>query len=105
MFGDMLGGMEEKQKALKVKLETIEVEGSAGDGAVKVTSNANRKLTNIHIDPTKIDIADQEALEDLILVAANRALELAVEKEAAETEGLLKDILPPGLGGLSNLFG
>lgn len=105
MFGDMLGGMEEKQKAMKEKLNTITVEASAGDGAVKVISTANRKITNVHIDKSKIDLTDSEELEDLLLVAINRALELAEEKEQSEAEGLLKDMLPPGMGGLSDLFG
>jgi len=105
MFGDLLGNLEEKQKEMKVKLAGIFVNAEAGDGAVKVTANANREITNIAINAEKVDLTDAEALEDFILVATNRALELAAEKEAAESQNLMKDMLPPGMGNLPNMFG
>jgi DNA-binding protein YbaB len=49
-----------------------------------------------------MDLTDKEELEDLLLVAINRVLELAEEKAGVETQSLLKDMMPPGLG---NLFG
>lgn len=105
MFGDLLGNLEEKQKEMKAKLADIFVNAEAGDGAVKITANANREITNIAIDPEKFDATDTEALEDFILVATNRALTLAAEKEAAESQNLMKDMLPPGMGDLPNMFG
>ncbi len=105
MFGDLLGNMEEKQKAMKEKLSTMMVVGEAGEGAVKVTSNANREITNISINKDAIDLEDMEQLEDLVLIAVNRALEKAAEKEAIEGQNLMKDMMPPGLGGLGDLFG
>lgn len=104
MFGDLLGNLEEKQKAMKAKLAEIFVEAEAGDGAIKVTANANRTITNLSIDASKIDATDTEALEDLILVATNRVLEMAKEKEEAESQNLMKDMLP-GMGNLPNIFG
>ena len=41
----------------------------------------------------------------MILSAINNALAKASEKEQAEAQGMVKDMLPPGLGGLGNLFG
>ena len=105
MFGDLLGNMEEKQKALKEKLSTMKSVGEAGEGAVKVTSNANREITNISINKESIDLEDMEQLEDLVLIAVNRALEKAAEIEAVEGQKLMQDMMPPGMGGLSGLFG
>ena len=105
MFGNPFGNFQEKQEELKQKLQEIEVEAEAGDGAVKITANAARQILNIQIDSTKIDPSDTENLEDLILVAINRVIKLATEKELAESQAMLKDILPPGLGGLGKLFG
>lgn len=105
MFGNAFGNFQEKQEELKAKLQEIEVEAEAGDGAVKVTANAARQILNIDIDHDKIDLSDKEGLEDLILVAINRVIKLAAEKELAESQAMLKDILPPGLGGLGKLFG
>jgi len=101
----MFGNMEEKQQEMRERLAEITVEGSAGDGAVLVKANANREILNISIKKEAIDIEDLEQLEDLIIVATNRALEEAMAIEAKEAENLLKDMMPPGLGGLGDLFG
>ena len=100
-----MGNMEERQKELKVKLAEITVEAEAGDGAIKVTANANREIVNISIDKSRLDWDDHEQVEDLMMVAINRALEKALEKEAAESENLIRDMMPPGFGGLSDLLG
>ena len=105
MFGDLMGGMQEKQEALRKKLEAIEINAEAGDGAIKVTVSATRKLLNITIDKTIVDAEDTEQLEDLLLVAINRAMELAAEEEAKSSQNLLQDMLPPGLGNLGDMFG
>lgn len=103
MFGDLLGNMEEKQQAMREKLNSVFVE--AETGGVKVTANANREITNISIDKEAIDLEDMEQLEDLLTVTINQALEKAMNKEAAETQKMMKDMMPPGLDGLGNLFG
>lgn len=100
MFGDMMGKMEEMQAQMKEKLRAITVNAEAGDGLVKVSVNGAREVTNVSISPEVLD--DAEALEDLLLVALNRALEAAATKEAAEGQSLLNGMLP---GGLGNLFG
>ena len=101
MFGleNMFGDMEAQQKAMREKLAEFIVESEAGDGAIKISANANREITNISIDPTFLKNAEAEELEDLLLVAINRALNSSLEKEAAETQQLLKDMMPPGLDG------
>ena len=104
MFGDLLGNFEEQQKKMKVALAEITVEAEAGDGAIQVKADANRQILNISIDKEKIDPQDTEQIEDLLLVAINRALEMAAEKEAEEGQSLLKDMMPPGLGGLGDMF-
>jgi DNA-binding YbaB/EbfC family protein len=100
MFGDMMGQMQEMQAKMKEKLSTIEVVGEAGDGLVKVTANGVREILNISIDPSLLE--DAEAIEDMLVIATNRALELAAEKEATEGQSLLGNMLP---GGMGNLFG
>lgn len=105
MFGDLMGNMEERQKELKSKLAEMIVEAEAADGAVKVTANANREIINISINKDALDWDDQEQVEDIVMVAVNRALEKAAVKEAEESQNLIKDMLPPGLGGMSDLLG
>jgi len=105
MFGDLLGNMEEKQKAMKEKLNTIILTEETGDGAIKVSANANREITNVSIKKDGIDLEDMEQLEDLLMVAMNRVLDKAAEQEAIESQKMMKDMMPPGLGGLGDLFG
>ena len=105
MFGDMFGNMEEKQAALKQKLAEMKVEVSLENGGLRIEANGNREITNIQFDRDKLDWDDTEQVEDLLLVAINQVLDLAAEKEAQESENLLKDMLPPGMGDIGNLFG
>ena len=105
MFGDLFGKMEEKQATLKLKLATIMI--TAESGGVKATVNANREITAIEIPQPLLDAKDKDQIEDLIIVALNRALKQAAEKEATETQKLMSEMMPSGLGaigGLGNLF-
>lgn len=104
MFGDLLGNFEEQQKKMKAALSEIKVNAESGDGAIMVEANANRQILNVSINKEKIDLSDTEQLEDLLLVAINRVLEQAAAKEAEEGQSLLKDMMPPGLGGLGDMF-
>lgn len=100
MFGDLLGNMEEKQRAVKETLAGIEITGEAGGGAIVVTANANREILNVSINRESLEWDDVEQVEDLLVVAINDALAKAAVTEATETQNLLKDMLPPGLSGL-----
>jgi DNA-binding protein YbaB len=48
---------------------------------------------------------DYEELEDLLLIAVNRAITKAAEIEAAESQKMISEMLPPGFGNLGSLFG
>lgn len=100
MFGDLFGNMEENSKAVEAKLAALTVEGQAEDGAVKVLANGKHEVISIQIDPEKLDWTDQEQVLDLLVVALNRAMEKATAEGAEITQQMMKDMLPPGLGGL-----
>jgi len=100
MFGDLLGNVQQQQEEMRKKLATISVTADAGDGAVKVTASANREILDISIDRSKLDWEDVEQVQDLVLAAVNNALEKAVVKEQAETQKLISQMMPPGMGGL-----
>lgn len=97
MFDDLFGNLQKQQEELQQKLADIFVEAEAGDGAVTVKAAADLHIENIKIDPAKLDMNDPEQVEDLLLVAVNRALELARERAAAETSKLLGGMLPGGM--------
>lgn len=102
MFGNMMGDMEARKEEMQKKLDEIVLEERAGDGAITIKVNANRKILNIAIDQSKLASDDMEELEDLLLISLNRALDKAAEQEAAETQKMISEMMPPGLG---NLFG
>ena len=103
MFGDMFGNLQQQQEELQKKLAEIFVETEAGDGAVTVKAGADMHIENIRIDPAKIDLADREQLEDLLVVALNRALDEARIKASAETGKLLNNMFP--FGNMGDMFG
>lgn len=100
MFGDLFGNVEQQQAEMRKKLAEITVTADAGNGAVKVTANANREILDISIDQSKLEWDDVEQVQDLVLAAVNNALENAMVKEQAETQKLISQMMPPGLGGL-----
>jgi DNA-binding protein YbaB len=99
MFGDLMGDMVKKQEELKVKLAQVIVEENI-DG-IHITANAAREILNITIEDEAI-LQDKEQLEDLLVVAMNRINNKISENEVLESQKLLSDIMPSGLGNLFN---
>lgn len=96
---NFLEKMQETQKVFKEKMETIEIISESGGGAVKIKINGNKKILNITIDDAFLKENDKEALEELITVAVNKAIEEAETTSAKEIQGMAKDMMPgfPGL--------
>ena len=97
MLDDLFGNLQKQQEELQQKLAAIFVEAEAGDGAVTVKAGADMHIDNIQIDASKLDMNDLEQLVDLLVVATNRALELAQQKAATETGKLLGGMIPGGM--------
>ncbi len=74
------------------ELETATVQASAGGGVVTVTVSGKLKIESVAIDPQAVDPDDVEMLEELVMAAANEALQkaqdLAQEKMGAITGGM-----------------
>jgi DNA-binding YbaB/EbfC family protein len=100
MFGDMMKQMEEMQAKMQEQLAQQSFDGEAGGGAVRVTCDGTRTIQNVKIDPEQVDTEDLEALEDLFVVATNRALEQAAAYEAQQAGGMMDNMLPGGLGSM-----
>jgi nucleoid-associated protein EbfC len=82
-------------------------EGSAGGGIVTVTATGKQQIRSVKIDPEVFESKDVEMLEDLVLAAANQALEKSQEMAKEELQkvggGVLGGMMPggmklPGLG-------
>ncbi|HSD60664.1 MAG TPA: YbaB/EbfC family nucleoid-associated protein [Burkholderiales bacterium] len=87
--------MQENMKKMQEQLGSVEVEGQAGAGMVKVVMNCRHDVRRVAIDPGVMD--DKEMLEDLLAAAVNdavRKVEATVqERMASVTAGML----PPGM--------
>ncbi|MDQ3407710.1 MAG: YbaB/EbfC family nucleoid-associated protein [Chloroflexota bacterium] len=84
--------MQAEMGRVEEELRSLEVEGTAGGGAVTAVVTGRQELLSITIDPGVVDPADVEMLQDLVTAAVNdalrRARETAEEKMARVTGGL-----------------
>lgn len=89
--------MQEKMAQVQEGLEAKTVVGESGGGMVKVTANGKQRITRIQIEKEVVNPDDVEMLEDLVLAAANKAVEesqrIAQEEMARVTQGMI----PPGM--------
>lgn len=92
MFGDMMGKLQEMQRAVeqsKQKLDTISVFGESGYVKVEVSGNRRVKQVLINQEP-----ADKEELEDLLIISLNKALEQADKINEAEMASSARGLIP-----------
>jgi DNA-binding YbaB/EbfC family protein len=82
----------------QAKLDTVEVEGVAGGGVVKVRATAKGRVLGVSIDPSLIVPNDKTMLEDLVAAAFNDARAKADEAAGKEMHAIQQGMgLPPGL--------
>jgi DNA-binding YbaB/EbfC family protein len=83
--------MQENMRKMQEQLASVEVEGQAGAGLVKVVMTCKHDVKRVTIDPSLL-ADDKEMLEDLVAAAMNdaaRRVETTVqEKMAGFTSGL-----------------
>jgi DNA-binding YbaB/EbfC family protein len=88
--------MQENMKKMQEQLATLEVEGQAGAGMVKVVMTCKHDVKRVTIDPSLL-ADDKDMLEDLVAAAMNDAVR-KVEATTQEKMGSLTGgmNLPPG---------
>lgn len=93
--------MQRNMAKIQEELAQTPVEGTAGGGVVKVTVNGANQVLSVELAPEVVDPDDIEMLQDLIVAAANDAInntqKLSEERMGALTKGMK---LPGGMGGL-----
>jgi DNA-binding YbaB/EbfC family protein len=84
--------MQENMLRVQEELGALVVDGSAGGGVVKAQVTGKQELVSVTIDPSAVDPADVEMLQDLVVAAVNDAIRASrvveQEKMAAVTGGL-----------------
>ncbi len=73
------------------ELATVEVEGVASNGLVKITMTCKNEVKRVTLDDSVMD--DKETLEDLIMIA----LKDATAKIEATTSARMANFMPAGM--------
>ena len=83
--------------AAQANLDSIEVEGAAGGGLVKVRASAKGRVIAVAIDDSLMALSEKQMLEDLIAAAFNDARNKADAVSSDEMGKMTAGMqLPPG---------
>lgn len=94
-----MGNLMKQVQEMQTKLADIEeelaeqiVQGTAGGGMITVTANGKQEILSINIEPALLVPEELDVLQDMVVAAANQALEgsrqLRVEKLSQLTGGM-----------------
>lgn len=90
--------MQGKMQELQTRLASVDCEGAAGSGAVKIVMTGKGLAKSLKIDPELVKAGDVEMLEDLVVAAINDAVAKKEALTQSETEKLMGGLkLPPGM--------
>ena len=90
--------LQKKMKKVQKRVEKAEITATAGDGRVTVVVNGKLHVRRITIDPTLLSANNARNLEELIMAAANAALDKAQEMMAEEMKQVTGGLnLPDGI--------
>jgi nucleoid-associated protein EbfC len=92
--------MQGKMQQMQEEMARRQITADAGGGMVQATVNGRLELIKLKIDKSRIDPADTELLEDVIVAAVQAAQERAsatMKQEVQKAAGTMG--LPPGLLG------
>jgi DNA-binding YbaB/EbfC family protein len=88
--------MQDNMKKMQEQLASVEVEGQAGAGMVKVIMTCKNDVKRVTIDPSLLG-DDKDMLEDLVAAAFNDAVRKAEATSQEKMAGLTAGLpLPPG---------
>jgi len=90
--------MQQQVEQIQQDLAKRTVEATSGGGAVKVVAKCDGTLASIKIDPQALNPGDAQLLEDMVLSAANQALNQAKEISTTEMGKVTAGFSLPGLG-------
>ena len=76
--------MQGRFQKIQDELQQLTVSGSAGGGMVTAEVTGTGQIRKIKLDPSVVNPADIEMLEDLVLVAVNEAQKKAAELAKSE---------------------
>ena len=90
--------MQQQMEEVQAQLAVRTVEATSGGGAVRVTARCDGSIAAVKIDPAALNPADSALLEDMILSAANQALNQGKEISNTEMGKVTAGMKLPGFG-------
>lgn len=88
--------MQENLRKAQAELASVEVEGQAGGGLVKVTMTCRNDVRKVRLDDSLLK-EDREVVEDLVAAAMNDAVRKAEQVSQERLAGLTAGLNIPGL--------
>jgi nucleoid-associated protein EbfC len=89
--------MQANMQKAQAEIASLEVEGVAGGGMVKVTMTGRHEVKRVQLEPSVVG-EDREMLEDLIAAAMNDAVHKVEARTQEKMAGLMGGMqLPPGM--------
>ncbi|WP_298137881.1 YbaB/EbfC family nucleoid-associated protein [Acidiferrobacter sp.] len=88
--------MQENLRKAQSELASLEVEGQAGGGLVKVTMTCRNDVRKVRLDESLLK-EDREVVEDLVAAAMNDAVRKAEQMSQERLSGLTAGLNIPGL--------
>ncbi len=92
------GQIQARMQKMQEELASLEIEGQAGAGMVRMALNGKGEMRKVTIDPSLMRPGEAEMLEDLVMAAhqdARAKLDETLQSRMQEVTGGLP--LPPGL--------
>ena len=89
--------IQRQMEEVQAQLAARTVEGTSGGGAVTATAKCDGTLASVKIDPDAVNKDEMDLLEDMIVSAANAALEKAKEISNDELGQVTSGLKIPGL--------
>ena len=89
--------IQKQMEDVQASLAARTVEATSGGGAVKVVAKCDGTIGAIKIDPAALNPNDAQILEEMIITAANNALNQAKEISNTEMGRVTQGLSIPGL--------
>ena len=93
-----MAAMQEQMKTAQADLENEFTTVSTGGGAIEITISGHQRVKSIKLDPEILDPDDVDMVQDMLLVAINKAIEESQTLSAGRMEGITGGLGLDGLG-------
>lgn len=90
--------LQQQMEEVQAQLAARTIEATSGGGAVKVVVKCDGTIASVKIDPQALNPSDAQLLEEMVVTAANQALNQAKEISNAEMGKVTSGLSLPGFG-------